>query len=62
MDLLTLACDGDVARALRLQADTDYRIKSKPMFDQNLRQRGPTSRFRARADAKVWFLKLSTQA
>ena len=59
MDLLTFACDGDVERALALQADVDYRIKSKPMADQDPRQRGRASAFRARSDAKVWFLKLN---
>ena len=44
--------------ALKLKADTDYQIKSKPMIDRDARLRAPLGRFRARSDAKVWFLKL----
>lgn len=55
LDLTTMACDGDGARALRLESGVHYEIETKPMHERDPRQarsRGPVG-----GGPTVWFLK-----
>ena len=55
MDLLTLACDGDLERALSLESGSDYEVQTKPYQGA----RNTVSRLRGHSylAPQIWFLK-----
>ena len=57
MDVLALACDGDLDRAQRLDSKADYELKTKPLAPEGADFRG---RFGSHSPAapKVWSIKL----
>jgi hypothetical protein len=56
LDLQALACDGDLDRALRIQEDIDFELKTKPYQFQS----DPMGRVRGNPhlQPKIWALKL----
>jgi hypothetical protein len=57
LDLKTLACDGDMDRAMALREGDDYAIESKPLAGSTVSYGGRTSG-RALFEPRVWALKL----
>jgi hypothetical protein len=53
LDALALACDGDLDRALRLDSEKDYELKTKPLRESRFRIQGHSY-----LAPKVWALRL----
>ena len=58
LDVQTLACGGDVDRALKLREDEDFDLRSKPVNDHTT-PRGLAVRGHSYMQPKVWALKLT---
>jgi hypothetical protein len=58
MDLLALACDGDLDRALAIREGSDFELRTKPLKEQSGRNRLAGHSY---LQPKIWALKLKKE-